>query len=550
MTLALVAPVAATTRTIDNSSPTAIADNISTMNSGDILVLEPGTYYESGITVSKDLTIKANASATPVAGSQTNTIIDAQNSNCTFIVSGSNSITLDNLKLINGKRSYGGGAITASAGSVTLINSSISDCSSSTIGHLSGGAIYGEGSNITLINTIISDCWAADDIAGGAIFDEFSGSVTLINSSISDCTSNGNGGAIFQVGNSNSGITLTNSTISDCSAGNYGGALYTNGGTITLTSSSISDCSAGNYGGALYTNGGTITLTSSTIFGCTAGSGDAIYSDGRVSMKYCRIYQDGSNAVHAPVTSNVNDNWWGTNSGPTSADVSGPTVDSWLVLGITASPTTIKTGGTSTVRANLTWNNTGHDTSADGLVPDGIPIVFTLVSGPGSISPTAETLTAGANSTVFTASATTTGTATVNATADGQTVTVPVIIAAPTPTSGGHGHQSTSHSSSDTTDLGYTGPQPTAMGYIPTQVQPAVTPVVAQLSQQVAGSTPAVVQQTVAALPAASTVPLGGIPVVQTVAVLAGIGVIAGGGLLVRRWWIQRQNPALFKKYD
>ena len=97
---------------------------------------------------------------------------------------------------------------------------------------------------------------------------------------------------------------------------------------------------------------------------------------------------------------------------------------------------------------------------------------------------------------------------------------------------------------------GYTGPEPTVIGYNPTPVQPTGTPAGKPQSQQVAGSIPVVVQQTVAAPPAASTAPSGGIPVVPAVFALAGIGVIGGGGLLVRRWWIRRQNPALFRKYD
>ena len=45
----------------------------------------------------------------------------------------------------------------------------------------------------------------------------------------------------------------------------------------------------------------------------------------------------------------------------------------------------------------------------------------------------------------------------------------------------------------------------------------------------------------------------GGSPGTPTLAILAGIGgiaVVAVGAVLVRRWWIHRQNPALFKEYD
>ncbi|MEN6609356.1 MAG: PGF-pre-PGF domain-containing protein [Methanoregulaceae archaeon] len=53
-------------------------------------------------------------------------------------------------------------------------------------------------------------------------------------------------------------------------------------------------------------------------------------------------------------------------------------------------------------------------------------------------------------------------------------------------------------------------------------------------------------------VPASGTSPSGssGIPVLPVIAGIAGIVIVIVAGFFVRRWWIRRQNPSLFRKYD
>ena len=313
----IVAPVSAATVTINNGTATALSDAISSATLGETIILNPGMYFEQGITVPTDITIEAN---TTYGGSPANTIIDAQSMNNIFNVSGSNSLTLDNLTLQNGQ------------------------------------------------------------------------------------------------------------------TGSKGGAIYFNGsGTLTITTSTFTGCTALQKGGAIYFNGsGTLTITSSTFTGCRSEKGGAIYSNSaNFELHFSRIYQDGSDEVDGSGTANVDENWWGTNDGISVSEFTGFTVSSWLVLGTTASPSSINPSQTATVRANLTYNSSGLDTSAIGLVPNGIPVLFTLGSGTGSILPLAGNITTGTNMTVFTPL--NTGTATINTVVDGQQVsTIITIVPAPT----------------------------------------------------------------------------------------------------------------------
>jgi hypothetical protein len=122
-------------------------------------------------------------------------------------------------------------------------------------------------------------------------------------------------------------------------------------------------------------------------------------------------------------------NWWGCNAGPGAAGCDsvvtlGP-VDSnpWLVLGLSASPSTIPTGGTSTVTASLAQNSAALTPGGNNFpagVPIGLSATFgTIASSVATASPSATSaFHAGSNP----------GTASIFAALDNQSVSTPVQI--------------------------------------------------------------------------------------------------------------------------
>ena len=324
---------------------------------------------------------------------------------------------------------YGGGAI-FSHDSVTVTSSIFTNCLASTI----GGAIYSNDGNVTVKRSTFSDCLSRG--WGGAIY--LYGNLTVTDSTISDCSaSDGNGGAIVQGWNEGS-VTVTDSTITNCSATGSGGAIWALE-LVTVTSSSITNCSAVNNGGAIYLHSSssstipTMVMTSSTISNCSAASGSAVNAYSGI-IQFCRLVNNnGGIAVYSSGgTVTATNNWWGSNSSPSAQVSSGVSYSPWLVLGATATPASITSADTSTVQANLTYDSDGtnHD-PALGHVPDAIPAVFKISSGPGSVSPGSAGTVSGLSQTMFTP--TTAGTATVNATVDGQTVSAIIEISGGAP---------------------------------------------------------------------------------------------------------------------
>ncbi|OPX59121.1 MAG: hypothetical protein A4E25_01352 [Methanobacterium sp. PtaB.Bin024] len=202
---------------------------------------------------------------------------------------------------------------------------------------------------------------------------------------IKDLTiTNGNcaGGAI-----PNSGTLTVERCEFTSNSATWGGAIN-NDGTLTVTNCKFNDNYATMTGGAIY-NIGFLTVTGSNFWDNTADSNaGAIYGHcgyalvSWIKVTYSRfvgnIASNTPNDIYimcdpeyGPYGLNVRYNWWGSNSEPTEK-ITGyydPTVPSmwtpWLVMNINADPSTIYTGQTSTLTADVYTDSAGTDHSAD-----------------------------------------------------------------------------------------------------------------------------------------------------------------------------------------
>ena len=231
----------------------------------------------------------------------------------------------------------------------------------------SGGAIYND-NNLSSNNSTYTSLDTGT--SGGAIYNE--GPLNTGNNNYISNTASYMGGAIYN----DNGITDNNSTYTGNSA-NYGGAVC-NDGTVTTTNSTYTGNTATNngVGGAICTSH-SLTLTNSTLTNNTAYHGGAVYNEnsGTSTIQYNRITGNTAPDIYNNNGSmNANYNWWGNNytgTNPTSAGrINVGTSSIWIVLTLTANPTTTTTGGTSTITADLLHDNQGtYHNPANGLVP-------------------------------------------------------------------------------------------------------------------------------------------------------------------------------------
>ncbi len=386
--------------------------------SGDTIMLANGaTFYTTGFTIKKNLNFNVfnNGKAT----------LENVGNLPVFNIASGVIVLMQNLIMINGK--YANGGAIFNDGTLTVKNCTFIDDAAT--GNSGGGAIFNDGSStLTVNNCTFKDNTVPGGNGGGAIYN--AGKATVTGSTFNASNSYvGCGGAIYNIGK----MTVNGSTFTDNTANVDGGAIYNHAGTLNVANCiftgnsapvnfgsgeggaifsnlgnlNVNNCIFTNnnaaysggaifssmslnvtnstfinnnayYGGAIY--GSKMTITDSSLTDNKAFDGGALYIDGNSNIHFNQIFgntgsSSGNDIYISAGASVLTFNWWGynlvTNIAKQIYNHGGTvTYNPWIILTITASPTSVQFGGTSKITVNLWYDSNGvYHSPSYGVVP-------------------------------------------------------------------------------------------------------------------------------------------------------------------------------------
>jgi hypothetical protein len=422
------------------SSLRAAVNAANTAGGANTINIPPGTYTLSlgelpvGTLASTSFTI--NGTGTPantIIQHDTNSAI-ARIFDLDMNLLGGVSVTILNVTMAYGRNNDGtGGAgiISGFEGPPAADTTSISNCvflDNEIIGtnDAVGGGIQNVGGTLILYNCTFNQN-AATNFSGGAIYyDSHTPSAGTFQVSNSQFTNNvcgdiaDGGGAIFVFGASGSVLTINNSTF----VSNRVISVNGNGGAII------------KFGAAPLTVTGCTFLNNQvlgTLGSANSASGGAIdNAGGPMTVQFCRLFANTTvvashgNAINNDSTGGATliatNNWWGLNTGPAAGDLIGATAPVWLQLDLTANPSTVNVGNSTTFTATFLTNSAGAFIPVANLgVLLGLPITFSNAVLGTLSSPQAVIQPSGTATAIFTASFP--GTGSINAAVDNGVAT-------------------------------------------------------------------------------------------------------------------------------
>jgi len=299
--------LSATTINVPADQPT-IQDAINVANTGDTVLVAPGTYAENINFLGKAITVKSSGGAkvTIIDGGKLGPVV-------TFATSETSKSVLNGFTLQNGNSTfnsqYDGGGVYISGASPTVSNNVIQNNGACN----GGGGIAVEFSSARILNNLIknnSQSGCSGGIGGGGIAVGGAGSAYIFGNRIMNNSWGGNGGGItlFAAGTP----TLQNNTISgNSSGGGQGGGIWIVNDSDALIVQNLFYANTASQGGAIYLSmpSGTVgpVLVNNTIVeGSGASQGSAVWAggfDNQVSFyNNLMIGLVGQNAVYCDST--------------------------------------------------------------------------------------------------------------------------------------------------------------------------------------------------------------------------------------------------------
>ena len=303
---------------------------------------------------------------------------------------GGQSYTIDDLTVSGGEvDSVGGAGVLAGGTGDTYTFSDDTFSDNAIIAPVVGGEADGAGLSIGAASTVsVTGCTftgntSAAGANGGGLFlgalDGDAMTATVTGSTFTDNTvadpTGGGGGLYASAEATASTFTVTGDTFTGNQA-TGGGGVADGGGAVLVDGSGTLDAYSDNFlansvtgsgsGGGVNVVSGQANLAGDRFSAntATAASGSALSAD----------------TANAPVVA-AGDNWWSSNTGPSTADLSGVAVPAtYLVLRVSASPSPVLAGSTATVTADLTHDQADTPFTAHPI-PNGTPVTFGGTAG-------------------------------------------------------------------------------------------------------------------------------------------------------------------------
>ncbi len=357
-----------------NGPKLSIKNATGTVTSNGAVKIAKGIYSgvnNTGITIDRNMTI--------IGESQTETIISGTNTYQIFNINLGVKLILENLTITNATATYGAicnygnltvknctfTSNTAQDGAAAIFNSWDGIC------NVTGSTFTGNSANRP-----------GGESLGGAIFQGGKGIFTITDSNFTNNTATF-GGAICV----SDRIIVENCTFTGNSAEEGGAIMAWAGADLYLIGCNFINNTAN--GTETYSRGGgaICTLCPSNIMSCSFVNNTAFKNGGAIfnrdyynntKINFNRFYNNNAlngNAIYSTAySSNVENNWWGTNEPNTNWSnlINGLTPPTnWVILSVDATPTTITNGETSAINADLNHINGGGNL-VGGHIPDGL----------------------------------------------------------------------------------------------------------------------------------------------------------------------------------